>query len=102
MVYLVDKYSAMGRIHCIHVINVKLLDDCVSFEESAHYSKCGSLDIVGIMNALHKNNFDGYLRPDHGRMLLGATGKPGYGLYDRAFVDSYITGIRETRERINY
>lgn len=100
MVYLVDKYSAMGRIHFIHVRNVKLLDDGVSFEESAHYSKCGSLDIVGIMNALHKNNFDGYLRPDHGRMIWGETGKPGYGLYDRALGASYITGIWETLERI--
>lgn len=100
MVYLVDKYSVMKRIHFIHVRNVKLLDDGVSFEESAHYSKCGSLDIVGIMNALHKNNFDGYLRPDHGRMIWGETGKPGYGLYDRALGASYITGIWETLERI--
>lgn len=100
MVYLVDKYSAMKRIHFIHVRNVKLLDDGMSFEESAHYSKCGSLDIVGIMNALHKNNFDGYLRPDHGRMIWGETGKPGYGLYDRALGASYITGIWETLERI--
>lgn len=98
---LVDKYSAMGRIHFMHVRNVKLLDDGVSFEESAHYSGCGSLDIVEIMKALHKNNFDGYLRPDHGRMIWGETGKPGYGLYDRALGASYITGIWETLCKIN-
>ena len=30
MVKLVDKYSAMGRIHFMHVRNVKLLEDGVS------------------------------------------------------------------------
>ena len=40
------------------------------------------------------------LRPDHGRMIWGETGKPGYGLYDRALGASYITGIWETLERI--
>lgn len=100
MVKLVDKYSAMGRIHFMHVRNVKLLDDGVSFEESAHCASCGSLDIVGIMKALYKNNFDGYLRPDHGRMIWGETGKPGYGLYDRALGASYITGIWDTLEKL--
>lgn len=97
---MVDKYAAMERIHFIHVRNVKLLADGVSFEESAHYSGCGSLDIVEIIKALHKNNFDGYLRPDHGRMIWGETGKPGYGLYDRALGASYITGIWETLSKI--
>ena len=97
---LVDKYSAMGRIHFMHVRNVKLLNDGVSFEESAHYSGCGSLDIVEIMRVLHKNGFDGYLRPDHGRMIWGETGKPGYGLYDRALGASYITGIWETLTKL--
>jgi mannonate dehydratase len=48
IVKMVDKYSAMGRIHFIHIRNVKLLEDG-SFEESAHYSPCGSLDIVEIV-----------------------------------------------------
>ena len=92
---LVDKYSAMGRIHFMHVRNVKLMPDG-SFEESAHFSAYGSLDIVDIMSRLYKNNYDGYLRPDHGRMIWGETGKPGYGLYDRAMGASYLTGIWET------
>lgn len=100
IVKIVDKYSAMGRIHFMHVRNVKLLADGVSFEESAHYSGCGSLDIVEIMKVLHKNNFTGYLRPDHGRMIWGETGKPGYGLYDRALGASYITGIWETLNKL--
>ncbi len=101
MARLVDKYSAMKRIHFIHVRNVKILSDGVSFEESAHYSGCGSLDIVEIMKMLYKNGFDGYLRPDHGRMIWGETGKPGYGLYDRALGASYITGIWETISKIS-
>lgn len=98
VVRLVEKYAAMGRIHFIHVRNIKLIGDG-SFEESAHYSPCGSLDIVAIMEALYKNNFEGYLRPDHGRMIWGETGKPGYGLYDRALGAMYITGIWETLEK---
>lgn len=92
---MIDKYSAQGRIHFMHVRNVKILDDG-SFEESAHCSSCGSLDIVKIMEILHKNNFEGYLRPDHGRMIWGETGRAGYGLYDRALGASYINGIWET------
>lgn len=92
---LIDKYSKQNRIHFMHVRNVKLLEDGVSFEESAHCSSCGSLDIVRIMEILYRNGFDGYLRPDHGRMIWGESGKPGYGLYDRALGASYITGIWE-------
>lgn len=99
MIKMVDKYSAMNRIHFMHVRNVKILDDN-SFEESAHYSGCGSLDIVEIIKALYKNNFDGYIRPDHGRMIWGETGKPGYGLYDRALGASYLTGIWETLNKV--
>ena len=95
MVHIVDKYSAMGRIHFMHLRNVKILDDG-SFEEAAHFSACGSLDMVEILRVLHKNGFNGYLRPDHGRMIWGETGRPGYGLYDRALGASYINGIWET------
>ncbi len=99
MVALADKYSAIGRIHFAHIRNVKILDDG-SFEESAHYSPCGSLDIVEILKAYHKNGFKGYIRPDHGRMIWGETGKPGYGLYDRAMGSYYMTGIWETLDKI--
>jgi len=95
IVKMVDKYSAMQRIHFMHIRNVKLLEDG-SFEESAHYSPCGSLDIVEILKVLYQNNFEGYVRPDHGRMIWGETGRPGYGLYDRALGAMYITGIWET------
>jgi mannonate dehydratase len=100
IVRMVDKYSAQGRIHFMHIRNVKLLEDG-SFEESAHYSPCGSMDIVAIMRALHRNGYDGYVRPDHGRMIWGETGRPGYGLYDRALGAMYLTGIWETLDKTN-
>ncbi|TCT15526.1 mannonate dehydratase [Natranaerovirga pectinivora] len=91
---MVRKYGEMGRIHFAHIRNVKLLEDG-SFEESAHYSPCGSLDIFEILKAYHDVGFKGYIRPDHGRMIWDETGKPGYGLYDRALGSTYITGIWE-------
>ena len=94
MVHLVDKYSKMDRIHFMHVRNIRVLDN--GFEETAHDNNCGSLDIIGIMRVLVDNGFDGYLRPDHGRMIWGETGKPGYGLYDRALGASYLNGVWET------
>lgn len=92
---MVRKYVKMGRVHFAHLRNVKILDDG-SFEESAHYSPCGSLDMVEIMKAYHDGGFEGYIRPDHGRMIWGETGIPGYGLYDRALGAVYLTGIWET------
>lgn len=100
VVRMVDKYASQQRIHFMHVRNIKLVGDG-SFEESAHLSSAGSLDIVAIINALYKNKFDGYIRPDHGRMIWGETGRPGYGLYDRALGAMYIAGIWETLEKMD-
>ena len=96
--YLIRKYGAMGRIHFAHIRNVKIREDG-SFEESAHYSTCGSLDMVDIMKAYHDVGFEGYVRPDHGRMIWEETGKPGYGLYDRALGVMYLSGIEETLKK---
>ena len=98
---MVKKYGGMGRIHFAHIRNVKILDDG-SFEESAHMSDCGSLDIVEILKAYYEVGFKGYLRPDHGRMIWGETGKPGYGLYDRALGAMYMAGIWETLEKAGF
>jgi mannonate dehydratase len=95
---MVRKYGAMGRVGFAHLRNVKILDDG-SFEESAHYSPCGSLDMVKIMKAYHDVGFSGYIRPDHGRMIWGERGKPGYGLYDRALGAVYLRGIWETLDK---
>ena len=93
-------YSFSDRIHFAHVRNVKITEEG-SFEESAHLSCCGSLDIVKIMKAYHDTGFTGYVRPDHGRMIWGETGRPGYGLYDRALGVTYINGIWETLEKLD-
>ena len=78
VVHMAAKYAAMGRIHFVHARNVAVLEN--GFEERAHYSACGSLDMYAILNALYKNGFNGYIRPDHGRMIWGETGRAGYGL----------------------
>lgn len=98
IVGMARKYAAMGRVHFVHLRNVKRLPDG-GFEESAHPSAYGSLDMVAILEALHREGFAGYIRPDHGRMIWGEAGKPGYGLYDRALGAAYINGIWETLEK---
>ncbi len=100
MVRIFKKYAEMDRIHFAHIRNIKIVGD-QSFEESAHYSKCGSLDMVGMIKALHDAGFNKYIRPDHGRMIWDENAKPGYGLYDRALGSMYITGIWETLDRID-
>jgi len=98
VVKLTRKYSAMNRIGFMHMRNVKIMEDD-SFEERAHLSCCGSLDMYEIVRALVETGFDGYVRPDHGRMIWGETGKPGYGLYDRALGATYLNGLFEACEK---
>lgn len=80
------------RIPFAHVRNVKRFEDG-SFVESSHWIEDGSVDIVGIMQAYHENNFIGYVRPDHGRHIWNEVCRPGYGLYDRALGIMYLLGI---------
>ena len=91
---MVKKYSAMKRIGFMHLRNVKLLPD-ESFEEAGHLTQNGSLNMNDIVKSLVETGFDGYFRPDHGRMIWGENGKPGYGLYDRALGSAYINGLIE-------
>ena len=99
VVHMAAKYAAMGRIHFVHARNVAVLEN--GFEERAHYSACGSLDMYAILNALYKNGFNGYIRPDHGRMIWGETGRAGYGLYDRAIGAAYLNGLWEAITKRN-
>jgi len=39
------------------------------------------------------------MRPDHGRMIWGERGRPGYGLYDRALGATYLQGLWEGLSR---
>ena len=99
VVHMAAKYAAMGRIHFVHARNVAVLEN--GFEERAHLSKCGSLDMYAILNALYKHGFNGYIRPDHGRMIWGETGRAGYGLYDRALGAAYLNGLWEAISKRN-
>ena len=93
VVKMAAKYAKMGRIHFAHMRNVAILEN--GFEERAHLSSCGSIDMYAVMKALYDNGFDGYVRPDHGRMIWGETGRGGYGLYDRALGAMYLYGLFE-------
>ena len=86
--------SLKGRIHFAHVRNIKH-NGPGDFEEAAHLSSDGSLDMYVIMKALYDIGFDGPIRPDHGRNIWGEVSMPGYGLYDRALGVSYLSGLLE-------
>lgn len=61
-----------GRIHFAHVRNLKFNSfSPLDFEEAPHPSQCGTFDMYEIVKALHDINFDGPIRPDHGRMIWG-------------------------------
>ena len=95
---ILAEFTRRKRIHFAHVRNIKLIKD-KDFYESAHLSRYGSLDMYKIMKVFHDNGFDGYIRPDHGRFIWGETGRPGYGLYDRALGLSYLLGLWEAIQK---
>lgn len=86
-----------GRIYFAHLRNVSV--SAKHFNETAHESGEGSLDMYEIVKALKEVGFDGYIRPDHGRMIWGEKARPGYGLYDRALGAAYINGLWEAVEK---
>lgn len=87
-------HALKGRIHFAHVRNVRHTGRR-SFEETAHLSSEGSLDMYAITKALYDSGFDGVIRPDHGRAVWGEVSMPGYGLYDRAMGACYLNGLWE-------
>lgn len=89
-----------GKIHFAHVRNVVHIGEG-KFDEAAHLSSDGSLDMHEIMKALYETGFDGVVRPDHGRAIWGEVAMPGYGLYDRALGAAYLNGIWESLEKQN-
>lgn len=98
LVRLAAKYAKEGRIYFAHLRNIKYSGER-DFAETGHLSADGSLDMYGIVKALADNGFDGYVRPDHGRNVWGESGKPGYGLYDRAMGAAYLNGLFEAAEK---
>ena len=89
-----------SRIHFAHLRNIFHTGDRC-FEEVGHPTECGSLDMYGIVKNLLAGGFDGYVRPDHGRMIWGETGRYGYGLFDRALGAAYLNGLFEAIEKEN-
>ena len=91
---IIREVGGRGRIHFAHCRNIKRTG-VRSFEETAHPSDQGDVDMRAILVALHEVGFDGPIRSDHGRMIWGETGQPGYGLYDRALGAMYLHGLWE-------
>ena len=91
---IIRHVGEMGRIGAMHVRNVKYLGHH-KFREAAHLSSTGDLDMYAIMKAIYDTCPDTYIRPDHGRMIWDETGRPGYGLYDRALGATYLNGLWE-------
>jgi mannonate dehydratase len=87
-------HSLKGRIHFAHVRNV-IHHAPGKFDEAAHLSCDGSMDMFAIMKAFWDSGYDGIMRPDHGRMIWDEKGMPGYGLYDRALGIAYLNGLWE-------
>ena len=96
---LIRYFGSKGRIHFGHVRNIKI-HQRGKFDESSHLSKDGSLDMFEIMKAFYDIGFEGYIRPDHGRMIWNEVGRPGYGLYDRALGITYINGLWEAIDKM--
>ncbi len=65
------------------------------FHETAHLRGAGDVDLGGVLTNLLAAGVNVPLRPDHGRMIWGETGIPGYGLYDRTVGLAYLQGIAE-------
>ncbi|MEM1483310.1 mannonate dehydratase [Oscillospiraceae bacterium PP1C4] len=95
---IIRHFGKLDRIACAHVRNVKYLGE-KKFREASHLSSDGSLDMYEIMKAFHETGFDGYIRPDHGRMIWDEKARPGYGLYDRALGIAYLNGLWEALKK---
>lgn len=81
-----------GRIHFVHARNVTRWG-ARDFIESPHPH--GDVPMREVIRALTDIGFNGCVRPDHGRMIWGEQGNPGYGLYDRALGAMYLWGLIE-------
>ena len=95
---IIRHFGEMNRIGCMHIRNIKHLG-YHNFRESSHLSSDGSLDMYEIVKAVYETCPDTYIRPDHGRMIWDETGRPGYGLYDRALGVTYLNGLWEAIDK---
>ena len=96
---IIRALGTRNRIGALHIRNIRFLGNRV-FRESAHPTECGDLDMYEIMKAVCETcPEDIHVRPDHGRMVFDESGRPGYGLYDRAIGAAYLEGLYEAIKR---
>lgn len=91
---IIRYFGEKDRIACLHIRNIKFLGHH-HFREASHLSAAGDLDMFEIVKAMYDTCPEVYVRPDHGRMIWDETGRPGYGLYDRALGAAYLNGLWE-------
>ncbi len=91
---MVQEFAAQQRIHFMHCRNVKRTGP-KSFDEVAHPSACGDVNMRAVLSVLREHGYTGPMRPDHGRMIWDEQGRPGYGLHDRALGAMYLQGLWE-------
>ena len=89
---MVRQFAA--RIYFAHCRNVRITG-AREFHETAHPSQFGNVDMRAVLLVLRESGFEGPMRPDHGRMIWNETGRPGYGLHDRALGAMYLQGLWE-------
>jgi mannonate dehydratase len=94
LVSISRRLGARGRIHFAHCRNIRRTG-FRAFRETAHPSEHGDVDMRAVLGALHETGFSGPIRSDHGRMIWGESGRPGYGLHDRALGAMYLHGLWE-------
>ena len=92
--------SLKGKIFFAHVRNLEHTAPG-KFQEAAHLSSDGSMDMFAIMKAFYDIGFEGPFRPDHGRAIWDEVSMPGYGLYDRALGAVYLQGLWEAIDKMN-
>ncbi len=97
---IIREFGGRKRIHFAHIRNLKIHAPG-SFQEAAHLSSDGSFDMYEMLKAYYDIGYEGYVRPDHGRMIWGEKGRAGYGLYDRALGVAYINGLWEAITKCN-
>lgn len=92
--------SLKDKIFFAHVRNLEHTAPD-KFQEAAHLSSDGSMDMFAIMKAFYDIGFEGPFRPDHGRAIWDEVSMPGYGLYDRALGAVYLQGLWEAIDKMN-
>lgn len=94
LIAMLEYMLERNRVIFVHARNVAILGNH-KFQEVAHPSDFGQVDMYEVISSLVKFNYSGPIRPDHGRMIWDETGKHGYGLYDRALGATYLKGLEE-------